>query len=276
MLYFVFFVCFFVGCLVCLVMVVLFGVVLLNGVCVDIVLLKVGILISLQIEVLKIVVKEVKEQGFDVKIVEFIDWNMLNVVFVNKDIDVNYFQYILFFENVKKQGGYNFILIVFGMIMKIGFYLKKVKSFVELKDGVCVVIVNDLVNGGCGLLLLQCVGFIMLKLGVDYCVIMYDIVVNLKYLKIILFEVLQFVCLFDDVDFVQGYLSFIKFVGMIDLNSVLLFDGIENKNFVIQWVVWFESVNDLCICKFIVIYQYLLVVCCVFDNVFGLLYVIVW
>ena len=75
-----------------------------------------------------------------------------------KDIDVNYFQHIPFLENANKQGGYNFVSIAPGTIMKIGLYSKKVKSFSELKDGAKVAIANDPVNGGRGLLLLQRAG----------------------------------------------------------------------------------------------------------------------
>ena len=45
----------------------------------------------------------------------------------------------------------------------------------------------------------------------------------------------------DDVDLAQGYPSFIKLAGTADPNSALLFDGVENKLFAIQWVVRPES-----------------------------------
>ncbi|EPZ88823.1 NLPA lipoprotein domain protein [Burkholderia cenocepacia K56-2Valvano] len=123
------------GRLARLVTAALLGVVLLNGARADTAPLKVGISTSPQIEALKIAAKEAKEQGLDVKIVEFTDWNTPNAALANKDIDVNYFQHIPFLENAKKQGGYNFISIAPGTIMKIGLYSKKVKSFAELKDG---------------------------------------------------------------------------------------------------------------------------------------------
>ena len=84
--------------------------------------LKIGTATSPQIEALKVAAREAKEQGLDVKIIEFTDWNMPNAALANKDIDVNYFQHIPFLENAKKQGGYNFVAIAPGMIMKIGLY----------------------------------------------------------------------------------------------------------------------------------------------------------
>ncbi len=113
--------------------------------------LKIGTATSPQIEALKVAAREAKEQGLDVKIIEFTDWNTPNAALANKDIDVNYFQHIPFLENAKKQGGYNFVAIAPGTIMKIGLYSKKVKRFEDLKDGATVAIANDPVNGGRGL-----------------------------------------------------------------------------------------------------------------------------
>ena len=78
--------------------------------------LKIGTATSPQIEALKIAAHEAKEQGLDVKIIEFTDWNTPNAALANKDIDVNYFQHIPFLENAKKQGGYNFVAIAPGTI----------------------------------------------------------------------------------------------------------------------------------------------------------------
>jgi len=80
----------------------------------------------------------------------------------------------------------------------------------------------------------------------------------------------------DDVDLAQGYPSFIKLAGTTDPNSALLFDGTENKNFAIQWVVRPESANDPRIRKFIAIYQHSPAVRRALDNAFGSLYAIAW
>ncbi|WP_176042478.1 MetQ/NlpA family ABC transporter substrate-binding protein [Burkholderia stabilis] len=253
-----------------------FGVALSNGARADTAPLKVGISTSPQIEALKVAAKEAKAQGLDVKIIEFTDWNTPNAALANKDIDVNYFQHIPFLENANKQGGYNFVSIAPGTIMKIGLYSKKVKNFADLKDGARVAIANDPVNGGRGLLLLQRAGLITLKPGVDYRATTHDIVANPKHLKIIPLEASQLARSLDDVDLVQGYPSFIKLAGTIDPNSALLFDGTENKSFAIQWVVRPDSVNDPRIRKFIAIYQHSPAVRKALDNAFGSLYAIAW
>lgn len=238
--------------------------------------LKIGTATSPQIDALKVAVREAKEQGLDVKLIEFTDWNTPNAALATKDIDVNYFQHIPFLENAKKQGGYNFVAIAPGTIMKIGLYSKKVKSFDQLKDGATVAIANDPVNGGRGLLLLQRAGLIKLKAGADYRATTLDIVDNPKHLKIVQLEASQLARSLDDVDLAQGYPSFIKLAGTADPNSALLFDGVENKLFAIQWVVRPESVNDPRIRKFITIYQQSPAVRAALDKAFGTLYAVAW
>jgi D-methionine transport system substrate-binding protein len=238
--------------------------------------LKVGIATSPQIDALRIAAKEAKAQGLDVKIIEFTDWNTPNAALANQDIDVNYFQHIPFLENAKKQGGYDFVAIAPGTIMKIGLYSKKVKRFADLKDGATVAIANDPVNGGRGLLLLQRAGLIRLKPGADFRATRLDIVDNPKHLKIVQLEASQLARALDDVDLAQGYPSFIKLAGTADPNSALLFDGTENKQFAVQWVVRPESVNDPRIRRFIAIYQHSPAVRHALDEAFGSLYAIAW
>ncbi len=238
--------------------------------------LKIGTATSPQIEALKVAAREAKEQGLDVKIIEFTDWNTPNAALANKDIDVNYFQHIPFLENAKKQGGYNFVAIAPGTIMKIGLYSKKIKSFDQLKDGATVAIANDPVNGGRGLLLLQRAGLIKLTPGIDYRATTLNIIDNPKHLKIVQLEASQLARSLDDVDLAQGYPSFIKLAGTTDPNSALLFDGVENKNYAIQWVVRPESANDPRIRKFISIYQHSPAVRAALDKAFGDLYAVAW
>jgi D-methionine transport system substrate-binding protein len=238
--------------------------------------LKIGTATSPQIDALKVAVKEAKAQGLDVKLIEFTDWNTPNAALANKDIDVNYFQHVPFLENAKKQGGYDFVAIAPGTIMKIGLYSKKVKRFDDLKDGATVAIANDPVNGGRGLLLLQRANLIKLKPGTDYRATTLDIIDNPKHLKIVQLEASQLARSLDDVDLAQGYPSFIKLAGTTDPNSALLFDGVENKLFAIQWVVRPESVNDPRIRKFIAIYQQSPAVRAALDKAFGTLYAVAW
>ena len=210
------------------------------------------------------------------KIVEFTDWNTPNAALANKDIDVNYFQHIPFLENANKQGGYNFVSIAPGTIMKIGLYSKKVKSFSELKDGAKVAIANDPVNGGRGLLLLQRAGNHHAEAGRG---LPRDDARHRREPEAPEDHPARSVAaraLPRRRRSRAGLPSFIKLAGTTDPNSALLFDGTENKIFAIQWVVRPDSVNDPRIRKFISIYQHSPAVRKALDNAFGSLYAIAW
>ena len=60
--------------------------------------LKFGIIVVFVL-LFEVVVVEVKKQGLEVELIEFIDWIVFNVSLVNGDIDVNYFQYIFISES---------------------------------------------------------------------------------------------------------------------------------------------------------------------------------
>jgi len=190
--------------------------------------LKIGTATSPQIDALKIAVREAKEQGLDVKLIEFTDWNTPNAALANKDIDVNYFQHVPFLENAKKQGGYDFVAIAPGTIMKIGLYSKKVKRFDELKDGATVAIANDPVNGGRGLLLLQRAGLINLKPGADYRATTLDIVENPKHLKIRELEAATLPRVLDDVDLALINTNYALAAGLDPTRDALFIEGADS------------------------------------------------
>ncbi len=237
--------------------------------------LKVGISSTPQVVSLQIAVKEAQAQGLKVELVEFSDWNTPNVALANGDIDVNYFQHIPFLENAKKQGGYDFVAIAPGTIMKIGLYSHKWTSFAQIPTGGKVAIAGDPVNGGRGLLLLEKAGLIKLKPGLGYKATLQDIVANPKKLDIVQLEASQLARALDDVDLAQGYPSFLKLAGE-NPDKALLFDGLENRIYALQWVVRPKDVNNPKIRQFIRIYQTSAKVRASLDQVFGKLYAPAW
>jgi len=237
--------------------------------------LRVGVSSTPQVESLQIAVKEAKAQGLNVELVEFSDWNTPNAALANGDIDVNYFQHIPFLENAKKQGGYDFVSVGTGTIMKIGLYSHKWKSFADIPAGGKVAIASDPVNGGRGLLLLERAGLIKLKPGLGYKATTLDIVANPKKLNIIALEASQLARALDDVDLAQGYPSFLRLAGE-NPDNALLFDGVENKIFALQWVVRKQDAANPKVQQFIRLYQNSKQVRASLDKVFGKLYAPAW
>jgi D-methionine transport system substrate-binding protein len=215
--------------------------------------LRIGINSGLSADAVHQAAKEAKAQGLDVKVIEFTDWITPNAALANKDIDANYFQHIPFLEDAKKARGYDFVSIGVGTMSKVGLYSKKYKNVADLPNGAKVAIANDPVNGGRGLVLLERIGLIKLKEGLEYKATVADIVSNPKNIKITELIAQQLPTALDDVDLGQGYPATLKQFD-IDPNSALIFDDVQ-KRFAIQWVVRPEDAKDPRINKFVSIYQ---------------------
>ena len=221
---------------------------------------------------LEVAVEEAAKQGLKVELVEFTDWNTPNITLANGDIDANYFQHTPFLENANKEGGFTLKAFAPGIINNVGLYSKRYKAIADLPEGAKVAIANDPINGGRGLQLLQKAGLLKLKEGVGYKATLDDIVDNPRHIDIIELEAVQLVRALDDVDLAQGYPHYIRLAGTIDPNSALLFDGIENKEYVIQFVTRGDYQDDGRLAKFVEVYQHSPQVRAALDKAHGSLY----
>ncbi|MGY2292458.1 MetQ/NlpA family ABC transporter substrate-binding protein [Pseudomonas sp. SDO528_S397] len=237
--------------------------------------LKVGTTAAFAIP-LEAAVEEAGKQGLKVELVEFTDWIAPNVSLAAGDIDVNYFQHIPFLENAKAAAGFDLVPFAPGIINNVGLYSKKYPSFDALPQGATVAIANDPINSGRGLQLLAKAGLITLKPGVGYKATEEDIVSNPKKLKILQVEAVQLVRAYDDADLVQGYPAYIRLAKTFAPESALLFDGIDHKEYVIQFVIQPKSKTDPRLIKFIDIYQHSPVVRAALDKSLGTLYQVGW
>ncbi|WP_375737705.1 MetQ/NlpA family ABC transporter substrate-binding protein [Pseudomonas boanensis] len=221
---------------------------------------------------LEVAVEEAAKQGLKVELVEFTDWNSPNLTLAAGDIDVNYFQHVPFLENARKEGGFPLQPFAPGVINNVGLYSKKYQAIADLPKGARVAIANDPINGGRGLQLLQKAGLLKLKAGVGYKATLEDIVENPKHIEIIELEAVQLVRALDDVDLAQGYPHYIRLAGTLDPNGALLFDGIENKEYIIQFVTRADYKDDGRLGKFVDIYQHSPQVRAALDKAHGKLY----
>ncbi|UVJ43878.1 MetQ/NlpA family ABC transporter substrate-binding protein [Pseudomonas sp. LS1212] len=221
---------------------------------------------------LEAAVAEAGKQGLKVELIEFSDWIAPNVSLASGDIDVNYFQHIPFLENAKAAAGFDLVPYAPGIINNVGLYSKQYKSFDALPIGASVAIANDPINSGRGLQLLAKAGLITLKPGVGYKATEEDIITNPKKLKILQVEAVQLVRAYDDADLVQGYPSYIRLAKTFDAGSALLFDGLDHKEYVIQFVIKPENKNDPRLAKFVDIYQHSQKVRAALEQAHGKLY----
>lgn len=254
--------------------VVLGVVVLFVGVYVWVEVIKVGVMGGLYVQIMEVVKQVVVKGGLEICIVEFFDYVQLNVVFVLGDFDVNSYQYDLYLQVQVKDCGYKLIKVVDIVMFLMGIYLKCVKLLVELKLGVCVVVLNDLINGGCVLLLLQKQGLLKLCVDVGLKVMLFDIVDNLCKLKIVEFDVVQILCLFGDVDVVVININYVMEVGLKLKQDVIVIEGL-NGLYVNIFVICEMDWNKLWVVKLIVVY-YLVDVKQFIEGKFGGVVIVVW
>jgi D-methionine transport system substrate-binding protein len=217
--------------------------------------IRIGVVPGAYADSITVAAKEAAAQGLDVKTVEFTDWTTPNVALASGDIQVNYFQHKPFLQKAIEARGYKFVAIDTGILSNIGLYSLKHKSLSEIPQNGKVAIANDPVNQGRGLLLLEKAGLIKLKPGVGYLGSLKDIVQNPKNLSFVEVEGPQLTRVTPDVDLAMGYPHFIVAAKAFDPSSGLVYSGIEDERFAIQFVVNEKDANNADIRRFIRIYQ---------------------
>ena len=205
---------------------------------------------------LQVAVYEAKQQGLNVKLVEFSDWNTPNITLNHGDIDANFFQHQPFLENSLKETGFKLKSFGVGAATHVGLYSKKYKSLDELPQKARVVIPNDPVNQGRALLLLQQAKLITLKDPNNYLSKISDVATNPKALAFVEVEGPQTARALDDVDLAFGYPHYLRLAKTADPESALIFDSNTDKRYAILFVVRddYQDKDDR-LKKFVDIYQ---------------------
>lgn len=205
---------------------------------------------------LQVAVNEAKQQGLNVKLVEFSDWNTPNITLNHGDIDANFFQHQPFLSNALKETGFKLKSFAAGAATHVGLYSKKYKSFDQLPQNATVAIPNDPVNQGRALLLLQQAKLITLKNPENHLANVSDIATNPKNLQFVEVEGPQTARAIDDVDLAFGYPHYLRLAKTADPESALLFDENTNKRYAILFVVRedYQDKDDK-LKKFVSIYQ---------------------
>lgn len=217
--------------------------------------LVIGVVPGAYADSVAVAAKEAREQGINVRIVEFTDWTTPNVAVNSGDVDINYFQHQPFLDNANRTQGFKLASAGTGILANIGLYSLKHQSVADVPNRGRVAIASDPVNQGRGLLLLEKAGLIKLKPGVGFVGTVNDIAENPKRLRFVEVEGPQLARITADVDLAQGYPHFIVAAGTFDPSSGLDYSGISDKQFSIQFVTREERVNDPLVQKFIQIYQ---------------------
>lgn len=129
--------------------------------------LKVGASPSPHAEILEAAAPILAEQGIELDIVEFDDYVLSNTALADGSLDANYFQHQPYLTNFNAENGTDLVSAGSIHYEPLGLYAGKTASLDELADGAVIGIPADATNGGRALLLLQDLGVLTLKDGID-------------------------------------------------------------------------------------------------------------
>lgn len=151
-------------------------------------------------EILEVAKGVLKEEGYDLKITEFVDYVQPNLALDSGELDANYFQHKPYLDNFNQERGTKLVSAAAIHYEPYGIYAGKTKSLDELKDGAQVAVPADASNEARALLLLEAQGLIKLKDSTNINATKNDIVENPKNLNIIEIEAAQLPRSLQDVD----------------------------------------------------------------------------
>lgn len=145
---------------------------------------------------------ELEKKGYTVKLVEFTDYVRPNLALAEGKLDINVFQHKPYLDDFKKEHNLDITEVFQVPTAPLGLYPGKLKSLEEVKDGSTVSAPNDPSNFARVLVMLDELGWIKLKDGINpLTASKADIAENLKNIKIVELEAAQLPRSRADVDF---------------------------------------------------------------------------
>ena len=162
--------------------------------------LKVGISVGNAEQIFAVVKKVAAQQGLQMDVVVFNDYQLPNAALAAGDLDANAFQHQPFLDNQNKARGFDIVPVGLTVTAPLGFYSRKIKSIDALPEGATVGVQNDPSNGNRALLLLQSAGLITLKPEAvkNNTATPLDVVGNPRKLKLIALDAAQLPRALDD------------------------------------------------------------------------------
>lgn len=160
----------------------------------------VGASVTPHSEILVNVKEALEAAGYELQIIEYVDYIQPNLALNSGDLDANYFQHKPYLDQFNSENGTDIISAAIVHYEPFGIYPGKTKSMEELQDGAQIAVPNDATNEARALLLLEAQGLITLAEGAGLKATINDIIENPKKLKIVELEAAQLARSLADVD----------------------------------------------------------------------------
>lgn len=143
-----------------------------------------------------------KEQGYELEVVEFTDYVQPNLVVDAGDVDANFFQHQPYLDNFNEENNTKLVSIAPVHYEPLAIYAGKSADLSNIPDGAAIAVPNDTTNEARALLLLETNGLIKLKEGAGFAATKNDIAENPHNIEIVELEAAQVSRVIDEVDFV--------------------------------------------------------------------------
>jgi D-methionine transport system substrate-binding protein len=144
-----------------------------------------------------------KEKGYTIQYENLNDGVQTNLAVAKNELDANIFQHSVYLESINKKENINLTGVVQVPTPPMGLYSKKYRQTKEIKDGVEVAMPSDPVNMARALIILNELGWITLKKGVDPLKVSdHDIIDNPHNIKITPMDSAMGPRALEDVDYV--------------------------------------------------------------------------
>lgn len=177
---------------------------------------------------------QLEADGYRVKLVEFTDYVSPNIALADGSLDVNCFQHKPYLESFARDRGLSLSPLTQVPTGPMGLYSGKKQHLDEITAGSTVAIPNDPSNQARALLMLQDLGWLTLKVGINPLKASeFDVTDNPHDIKLILLEAAQLPRSREDVDFVVINGNYAASSGIAFKTGLFL----ERSYDFINWVV---------------------------------------
>lgn len=190
--------------------------------------LKIGATPVPHAELLNLVKEDLKNQGVDLKLIDFTDYITPNLALADGEIDANFFQHYPYLEKFTTERGLNLVNAGKIHVEPIGVFSKKYSKIEELPSKAIIAIPNDPSNGGRALILLHNKGIIKLADPNNLYATEFDIVDNPKKIRFKPIEAPQLPRVLPDVDAAIINGNYALEAGFSPVKDALILEGEES------------------------------------------------
>ncbi|MBL1224902.1 MetQ/NlpA family ABC transporter substrate-binding protein [Enterococcus sp. BWR-S5] len=182
-------------------------------------------------DVVEIAAEVIKDEGYEIELVQVNDNIQYNELLNNKEVDANFAQHEPFMEKFNSEKEANLVMIQKIYNAKVGFYSKEYTAIDQIPDGAKVALPSDVSNEGRALAILADQGLIKLKEGVGFDGTIKDIVENSKNLEWLSVDLLNLAEAYNekDVALVYNYPTYIAKVGLTPKDALFLEKTIDDR-----------------------------------------------